>query len=72
MNLIELGRFLVTAGIVVIVIGFFFLMSDKLPLGRLPGDIRLGGGHMQVYIPLATCILISIIITIVFNFLFRK
>jgi hypothetical protein len=72
MNLIELGRFLVTAGIVVIVIGFFFLMSDKLPLGRLPGDIRLGDGNIRVYIPLATCILISIVVTIIFNFLFRK
>ena len=72
MNLIELGRFLVIAGVVVIVVGFFFLLGDKLPLGRLPGDIKLGGEHLRIYIPIATCILLSIVITVIFNLIFRK
>jgi hypothetical protein len=72
MNLIDSGRFLVIAGTVIVVIGMFFVLSDKIPLGRLPGDFHIGGGRFKVYIPLATSVLLSVVLTIVFNFFARK
>jgi hypothetical protein len=72
MNWVEAGRFLVIAGSVILVIGLILLVSDKLPLGRLPGDIRFGGERFRVYIPLTTCILLSILVTLVLNFFTRR
>jgi low affinity Fe/Cu permease len=68
----ETGRFLVIAGTVIIVLGLVFLMSDKLPIGRLPGDLKFGGERFRIYIPIATCVLLSIIITLIVNFFSRK
>ena len=68
----ETGKFLVIAGVVILAIGIVFMMSNKLPLGRLPGDLRFGGDHFRVYVPVATCILLSIIITLIVNFFSRK
>jgi len=72
MNMVETGKFLVTAGTVIVVIGVLAMLSDKIPLGRLPGDFHLGSGRFRVYIPVATSILLSVALTIVFNFFARK
>jgi hypothetical protein len=72
MNWIEIGRFLIVAGAVLAVVGLIFLFADKLPLGRLPGDFRFGGGKVRFYFPLATCIMISVIITLIVNFFSRR
>ena len=63
-----MGKFLIAAGVVLIMLG---LLSYVLPLFRLPGDIRYEGEHFNFYFPVVTCIVISIILTILFNF-FRK
>jgi ribose/xylose/arabinose/galactoside ABC-type transport system permease subunit len=68
----DVGRFLITAGTVVVVVGFLLLLSDKLPLGRLPGDLRLGVGKFRVYVPIMTSILLSVLLTILLNVLWRK
>ena len=68
----DTGRFLILAGGVVVAIGFIFLFADKIPLGRLPGDIRLGGERFHLYVPIATCILLSIVLTLIVNFFSRK
>jgi hypothetical protein len=70
--MIETGRFLVIAGGIIILVGFVLLMSDKIPLGRLPGDLRIGSGPIRVYIPIVTCILLSLAITILLNLFSRK
>ena len=72
MNWIEVGRFLMLAGTVLVVIGAIFMLYDRLPLGRLPGDIKIGSDNFKVYIPVATSILFSIILTIILNFFSRK
>ena len=72
MNWVELGRFLIISGMVIIVVGFLFLFADKVPIGRLPGDLRFGTDKFRVYIPIATCILLSIIITLIVNFFSKK
>ena len=69
---VDTGRFLILAGTVIVVLGFIFLVADKIPLGRLPGDIRLGTDRFRTYIPVATCILLSVVITLVLNFFSRK
>lgn len=72
MNWIETGRFLIIAGAVVVVIGVLFTVADKIPIGRLPGDIHFGNGRIKIYIPLATSILLSVIITIILNFFNKR
>jgi low affinity Fe/Cu permease len=68
----ETGRFLVIAGAVILVLGLVFLMSDKLPIGRLPGDLKFGGEKFRIYIPIATCVMLSVVITLIVNFFSRK
>ena len=72
MNWMDTGRFLIIAGTVIIVLGLVFLMADKIPIGRLPGDLKFGGERFRIYIPVATCVLLSVIITLIVNFFSRK
>ena len=72
MNWVEVGRFLVVAGMVLVVLGVIFLAYDKLPLGKLPGDIQIGTKNFKIYIPIATSILLSIVLTLILNFFSRK
>ena len=72
MNWIDTGRFLIIAGTVLVVLGLIFMLSDKLPLGRLPGDIQFGSGRFKVYIPVATSVFLSVVLTIILNFFSRK
>ena len=62
----DLGRILIFLGLVVIVVGVFFLLIGKthLPLGRLPGDILYRGKNTTFYFPLATSILLSVILSV--------
>jgi hypothetical protein len=71
-----LGKFLIGFGVVMIVLGGIFLLlgnlSGKVPwIGRLPGDIYIQRENWSFYFPLATSILVSIILTLIFS-LFRR
>jgi hypothetical protein len=67
-----LGKMLVLLGALLIVVGLFFWLGDRIPwIGRLPGDIFFKRGKFMFYFPLVTCIIISIILTVLFS-LFRK
>lgn len=69
----EIGRLLVILGIGAIVIGGILLFSEKLPwLGKLPGDILVRKKNFTFYFPLATSILLSLLLTLVFFLLRRK
>ena len=59
------GRLLILAGLALIAAGVLFLAADKLGLrlGRLPGDIFIQRGKTGFYFPLATCLLVSVILT---------
>jgi uncharacterized membrane protein len=66
------GKTLIFIGIVLIIIGIVFSASGKIPwLGNLPGDIYIQRGRFTFYFPLATCLLISVILTLVL-YLFRR
>lgn len=68
MNFADIGRFLLVAGVSITIIGVIFLLSDKLPVGQLPGDISFSKGNIHVAFPIMTCILVSVALTIVVNF----
>ncbi len=69
----QLGRWLVILGVVIVVIGavIWGFARLNLPLGRLPGDLSFGGENFRVSIPLASSIVISVILTIVLNVVVR-
>jgi len=61
-----LAKMVIILGIVLIVIGVVLLLAQKLPfLGRLPGDIMIKKENFTFYFPLATSILVSIIISLI-------
>jgi hypothetical protein len=65
---LQLGKFLVVGGIALVVLGLMVMAGAKFPslgLGRLPGDITYKGKHFQLYFPIATCVVVSVIATIV-------
>src|SRR5438067_219658 len=69
--MVDLGKMLLGLGVLLVILGGILLLagtfSGKVPwLGRLPGDIYIQRGTWSVYFPLGTCILISIVLTILF------
>lgn len=67
-----IGKTLIYLGIVLVVVGAVFSLAGKLPwLGHLPGDITIQRERFTFYFPLGTCILISVIISLVLYF-FRR
>jgi hypothetical protein len=72
----EFGKWLILGGLILAAIGGLFLLGGKLPLrlGRLPGDIAIEGRRGSFYFPLVTCILLSVVLTLVMWLvsLFRK
>ncbi len=68
-----LGRLFLLIGLVMSVIGGMLLLAGKIPwLGRLPGDIMLQRKNFTFYFPLATSILVSILLTVLFRLLGKK
>jgi hypothetical protein len=59
----NLGRLLISAGLVLIALGALVLLANRvnLPLGRLPGDIAWRGRNTTFYFPWVTCLLISVL-----------
>jgi hypothetical protein len=67
----ELGKFLIIIGAIVILLGILLWFGFGNWIGRLPGDIRIERGRSGFYFPIVTCIIISIVLSIVFS-LFRR
>jgi hypothetical protein len=68
----QLARFLIIAGIVLVLVGVALLLAARIPwLGRLPGDIVIKRENFTFYFPLATSIIISVILTLIL-WLFRR
>lgn len=63
----DIGRMLVFVGGLILVVGLILILAGKLnlPLGRLPGDIVYQGKHSSFYFPLVTCIVLSLILSLV-------
>lgn len=72
-DLSGLGKFLVLIGIITIIVGLILILFPKIPfLGKLPGDIIIKRDNFTFYFPLATSIILSLILTIILNLLLRK
>jgi uncharacterized protein HemY len=68
----DLAKTLIYLGLILVVVGVVVALAGKLPwLGHLPGDIYIQRERFTFYFPLATCILISVILTLVLYFLRR-
>lgn len=63
-----LGRLLIGLGLLLVAVGAVVLLLGKmgLPLGRLPGDVTWRGKHTTVYFPIVTCIVLSVVLSLVF------
>ena len=69
----EAGKLLLLLGGLMVVLGLFLTIGGRIPfLGRLPGDFAFSRGNTHVYFPLATGIVLSVILTIVLNLFFRS
>ncbi len=68
-----MGRLLIGAGIILVIAGVVFMLAERagIHLGRLPGDIRIEGKRGGFYFPVLTCILISVILSLI-SWIFRK
>ena len=61
-----MGTLLIVVGIIIVLIGLLLYFSDNIPLfGRLPGDIRIERENFTFYFPLATSVLLSVVISVV-------
>ena len=68
----EMGKWLITIGLIITVAGLFMTFAGKVPwLGKLPGDISIRRENFSFYFPLASCILISVIVSFIL-WLLRK
>ncbi|HEY8738923.1 MAG TPA: DUF2905 domain-containing protein [Candidatus Dormibacteraeota bacterium] len=68
----ELGKLLVFVGGLIVVLGLVFIVGGRIPfLGRLPGDFSFSRGNTHIYFPLATSVILSVILTLVLNLFFR-
>jgi hypothetical protein len=66
--MMSLGRLLVLAGVILVVVGGLIMLLGRagLPLGRLPGDIAYRGKNTTVYFPIVTCIVLSVVLSLIF------
>ena len=64
-----MGRTLVVIGLVIAAIGALVMLG--LPLGRLPGDIAVSRGRGTFYFPIVTCIVVSVVLTLILSW-FRR
>ena len=72
-----LGKLLIGFGVLLILVGVVLTLAGTLPgkipwIGRLPGDIYIQRGNWNFYFPLATSLLLSLILTLLFSFLSRR
>lgn len=69
----ELGRFLVVIGAAIALVGVALMLVGRVPwLGRLPGDIHIQRGNWSFYFPLATSLVLSVLLSLIFWLLGRR
>jgi hypothetical protein len=68
-----LGRSLVVLGIVLAAIGAVLLLGPRVPLlGRLPGDIRIDRDGLTIYLPIATMLILSVVLSVILSLFSRR
>lgn len=60
----SVGKMLILGGIVLVVVGVLWMLGERVGLGRLPGDIVVRGERTTFYFPLATCLVLSVVLSL--------
>ena len=69
----SLGRMILYIGIIMVLIGGFFILAAKVPwFGRLPGDIVWRREGLTIFVPVTTMILVSVVLTVLLNIVWRR
>jgi DUF2905 family protein len=69
----EIGKLLIVFGLLIAGVGVLLVVAGRLPwIGRLPGDIHIQRGNFTFYFPLATSILVSVALTLIFWLIGRR
>lgn len=63
----ELGRMLIVFGVVLVLVGLFFVLVPRVSLPRLPGDILIQRDGFTFYFPVVTSVLVSVVLTLLLN-----
>ncbi len=67
------GKTLILLGLALAAAGALLLLAPKIPfLGKLPGDIHLRGKNWSFYFPVVTCIVVSVVLSVILNLFTRK
>jgi len=61
----DISRFLVTLGVAILVVGLLWPVLGKIGLGRLPGDIVIRRDNFTFYFPIVTCLLVSVVLSLI-------
>ncbi len=64
-------KILIIAGVLILVVGLLWPWLGKIGLGRLPGDFVFEVGGAKIYVPLVTCIVLSLVLTLILRFFGR-
>jgi formate hydrogenlyase subunit 3/multisubunit Na+/H+ antiporter MnhD subunit len=67
----DISRFLITLGSAILVIGLLWPLLGKIGLGRLPGDIVIRRDNFSFYFPIVTCLLISVVFSLILRLVNR-
>jgi hypothetical protein len=66
-----MGKIFINIGIIFLIIGIIIRFANKLGIKKLPGDIVIKGENFSFYFPIVTCIIVSIVLSLIFS-LFRR
>ncbi|MHC4571031.1 MAG: DUF2905 domain-containing protein [Planctomycetota bacterium] len=61
----QIGKWLISAGIIIALIGGLVMLLGRIGLFKLPGDLEFGLKNWRIYLPIASCIIISIVLTVI-------
>jgi hypothetical protein len=71
MSTADVGRLMLIAGAVLLLVGGLFLFGSRFGLGHLPGDMTGTRGNVSFAFPIVTCVIISVVLTVVINLIAR-
>ncbi len=71
--MLSLARLIIITGVILVLVGagIYLLARSGLPIGRLPGDIRIQLGNFTCFFPLVTSLLLSVVLTLLLNIILR-
>jgi uncharacterized membrane protein len=61
----QIGKWLIFVGIAIVLLGTLMVLLGRIGLFKLPGDLQFGGKNWRIYFPIASCIILSIVLTLI-------